>query len=114
TATLTAVDLTELACQLVAIDAVNPDLVPGAAGEREIAAFVQGWAPGGRSGGRASGGQARPPERARTGAGVRRRADVAAVWSPRHRRQLRRRGGGGRDGGRRAGYCHARRCRRGG
>ena len=32
--------LTELAAQLVAIDSVNPGLVPGAAGEREVAAFV--------------------------------------------------------------------------
>ena len=28
---------------LVAIDSVNPDLVPGGAGEAEIAAFVAGW-----------------------------------------------------------------------
>jgi acetylornithine deacetylase len=35
--------LTELAAQLVAIDSVNPDLVPGAAGEREVAAFVAQW-----------------------------------------------------------------------
>jgi acetylornithine deacetylase len=30
--------------RLVAIDSVNPTLVPGGAGEREIAAFVAGWA----------------------------------------------------------------------
>src|ERR1043165_6191858 len=35
--------LTELAAQLVAIDSVNPDLVPGAAGEAEIASFVASW-----------------------------------------------------------------------
>src|SRR5205823_13837343 len=35
--------LPELLAQLVAIDSVNPDLIPGAAGEREIAAFVAGW-----------------------------------------------------------------------
>src|SRR5689334_21283648 len=29
--------------QLVAIDSVNPDLVPGGAGEREIADFVANW-----------------------------------------------------------------------
>jgi acetylornithine deacetylase len=34
----------ELVLQLVAIDSVNPSLVPGGAGEREIAAFVAGWA----------------------------------------------------------------------
>jgi acetylornithine deacetylase len=33
----------ELLEQLVAIDSVNPALVPGAAGEREIAAFVADW-----------------------------------------------------------------------
>ena len=33
----------ELLTQLVAIDSVNPDLVPGGAGEAEIAAFVSGW-----------------------------------------------------------------------
>jgi acetylornithine deacetylase len=36
-------DLVELACQLVAIDSVNPDLVPGGAGESEVARFVAGW-----------------------------------------------------------------------
>ena len=35
--------LVELVSQLVAIDSVNPDLVPGAAGEREIAEFVRIW-----------------------------------------------------------------------
>jgi acetylornithine deacetylase len=33
----------DLLAQLVAIDSVNPALVPGAAGEREIAAFVADW-----------------------------------------------------------------------
>src|SRR5687768_16592575 len=33
----------ELASALVAIDSVNPDLVPGGAGEAEIADFVAGW-----------------------------------------------------------------------
>jgi acetylornithine deacetylase/succinyl-diaminopimelate desuccinylase family protein len=32
-----------LVADLVAIDSVNPDLVPGAAGEAEIAAFVAAW-----------------------------------------------------------------------
>ena len=37
-------DIVELVSALVAIDSVNPSLVPGGAGEREIAAFVAGWA----------------------------------------------------------------------
>jgi acetylornithine deacetylase len=37
-------DLADLAARLVAIDSVNPALVPGGAGETEIAAFVAGWA----------------------------------------------------------------------
>jgi acetylornithine deacetylase len=36
-------DLTQLLAELVAIDSVNPDLVPGGAGEGEIATFVAGW-----------------------------------------------------------------------
>ncbi len=36
-------EITELLCRLVAIDSVNPDLVPGGAGEGEIARFVAGW-----------------------------------------------------------------------
>jgi acetylornithine deacetylase len=39
-----AQDIPELLSQLVAIDSVNPSLVPGAAGEREIAGFIAGWA----------------------------------------------------------------------
>ena len=35
--------LTDLAARLVAIDSVNPDLIEGAAGEREIAVFVADW-----------------------------------------------------------------------
>jgi acetylornithine deacetylase len=35
--------LTRLLSDLVAIDSVNPDLVPGARGEAEIAAFCAGW-----------------------------------------------------------------------
>src|SRR3954464_8103732 len=35
--------LTELVARLVAIDSVNPELIDGAAGEREIAEFVAGW-----------------------------------------------------------------------
>jgi acetylornithine deacetylase len=37
-------ELSELLARLVAIDSVNPSLVPGGAGEGEIAAFVDGWA----------------------------------------------------------------------
>ena len=37
-------DPAELLAALVAIDSVNPALVPGGAGEPEIAAFVAGWA----------------------------------------------------------------------
>jgi acetylornithine deacetylase len=36
-------ELSELLRQLVAIDSVNPTLVPGGAGEAEIATFVAGW-----------------------------------------------------------------------
>ena len=36
--------IVELLPKLVAIDSVNPSLVPGGAGEREIAAFVAAWA----------------------------------------------------------------------
>jgi acetylornithine deacetylase len=36
-------DLADLTARLVAIDSTNPDLVPGGAGEGEIADFVAGW-----------------------------------------------------------------------
>ena len=36
-------DLVELLSDLVAIDSVNPEIVPGGAGEAEIARFVAGW-----------------------------------------------------------------------
>lgn len=36
-------ELTDLLRQLVAIDSVNPDLVPGGAGEGQIAAFIAEW-----------------------------------------------------------------------
>ena len=39
-------EVVELLGRLVAIDSVNPSLVPGAAGEREIAGFVADWAAG--------------------------------------------------------------------
>jgi acetylornithine deacetylase len=41
-----AAAVAQLVGELVAIDSVNPSLVPGGAGEREIAAFVDGWARG--------------------------------------------------------------------
>jgi len=37
------IDFGELVGQLVSIDSTNPSLVPGGAGEKEIAAFVGGW-----------------------------------------------------------------------
>jgi acetylornithine deacetylase len=37
-------EITELLTSLVAIDSVNPSLVPGGAGEAEIAAFIEAWA----------------------------------------------------------------------
>src|SRR5260221_10236885 len=36
-------ELVELLQQLVAIDSINPDLVPGGAGEEKIARFVADW-----------------------------------------------------------------------
>jgi acetylornithine deacetylase len=36
-------ELTALLSELVAIDSVNPSLVPGGAGEAEAAAFVARW-----------------------------------------------------------------------
>ena len=37
-------ELTALIAALVRIDSINPELVPGGAGEAEIAHFVAGWA----------------------------------------------------------------------
>ena len=37
-------DALDLLRDLVAIDSVNPDLVPGAAGEAEVGRFVATWA----------------------------------------------------------------------
>ncbi len=36
-------ELTQLLSDMVAIDSTNPDLVPGGAGEGEIARFITGW-----------------------------------------------------------------------
>lgn len=41
--TISLDDIAALTAQLVAIDSTNPDLVPGGAGEGDIAAFVAGW-----------------------------------------------------------------------
>jgi acetylornithine deacetylase len=43
-ADLLAAETIELLCDLTAIDSVNPSLVPGAAGETEIAGFIAAWA----------------------------------------------------------------------
>ena len=40
---LSSSSLTELAAELVTIDSVNPELVPGGAGEGELARFVAAW-----------------------------------------------------------------------
>ncbi len=37
------IEIVELLRQLVAIDSINPDLVPGGAGEEKIARFIAGW-----------------------------------------------------------------------
>ena len=37
-------DVRQLLAELVAIDSVNPTLVPGGAGEGEIASYVEAWA----------------------------------------------------------------------
>ena len=39
-------ELTDLASRLVAVDSVNPDLVPGGAGEAELSALVADWLAG--------------------------------------------------------------------
>jgi acetylornithine deacetylase len=41
--TISQEDLTALTAELVAIDSTNPDLVPGGAGEAQIARFVAAW-----------------------------------------------------------------------
>ncbi len=41
--TISLDDIAVLTAQLVAIDSTNPDLVPGGAGEANVAAFVAGW-----------------------------------------------------------------------
>lgn len=40
---MTAKDISNLLRQLVAIDSINPDLVPGGAGEQALAHYVEGW-----------------------------------------------------------------------
>ena len=41
---MSASDVVDLTSALVAIDSINPELEPGAAGESEAAAFVADWA----------------------------------------------------------------------
>lgn len=41
--TISLDDIAALTSDLIAIDSTNPDLVPGSAGEGDIAAFVAGW-----------------------------------------------------------------------
>ena len=41
--TISVDESASLTADLVAIDSTNPDLVPGGAGEAEIARFVAGW-----------------------------------------------------------------------
>src|SRR5215211_4124361 len=41
--TISLDDIVDLTSDLVAIDSTNPDLVPGGAGEADVAAFVSGW-----------------------------------------------------------------------
>ena len=72
-------DITALLGALVAIDSVNPALVPGGAGEAEIAAFVAGWARDAGPRRRAARGDAGTPQRARPRARTRRRAHAPAV-----------------------------------
>jgi len=43
TVTISYDEVAALTAELVAIDSTNPDLVPGGAGEAEIARFVAGW-----------------------------------------------------------------------
>ena len=66
-------EVAELARALVAIDSVNPDLIPGARGEAEVAGFVAEWLE--RAGPRRQrrGGGAEPSERRRRRARQRRR-----------------------------------------
>ena len=76
--------LVDLLSRLVAIDSVNPSLVPGGAGEGEIAALRRGL--GARRGARGAGarGHAGAPERDRPRPRQRRRAHAAALRPPRH------------------------------
>ena len=43
TASISLDEITPLLCDLVAIDSINPELVPGAAGERAMAHYVADW-----------------------------------------------------------------------
>ena len=80
-------DLAELTGQLVAIDSTNPDLVPGGAGEAEIAAFVAGWLRRGGPRGRAVRSRAGTAERRRGRAGDGRRSLAPAQRAHGHGRR---------------------------
>ncbi len=79
-------DLIELTSRMVAIDSVNPSLVPGGAGEVEMARFVVEWAR--NAGLEAEVLEATPgrPSVVVTARGSRRWADAAAVRAHRHGR----------------------------
>ena len=81
------IDLTR---DLVAIDSVNPSLVPGAAGEVQIAAYV-GRPAGGRGfhGRGRAGARRAPTERDRSARGLTSRQVRGAERPPRHRRRRR-------------------------
>ena len=66
----------ELAASLVAIDSVNPELVPGGAGEAEIAAQVAEWMRDAGLEVEVDRGRARSPQRDRAGARTRRRPSL--------------------------------------
>ena len=67
-------ELTDLARELVSIDSVNPDLVPGGAGEDEVSRFVAAWLERHGLEVERNRDRARALERGRRRAGLRRRA----------------------------------------
>lgn len=77
-------DVVELTRALVAIDAVNPALVDGGAGEREIAEAIGLWLVDRGFDVRLVGADP-APQRAGSATGCRRRAHAAAGRPPRHR-----------------------------
>ena len=75
---MAAQGVAELVSALVAIDSVNPDLVPGGAGEGEVASYVAGWMRDAGLEVKIDEAAARPAERRRRRARQRRRADADA------------------------------------